>query len=73
MALSSFSSIELQLLICVIGVVIFVGSFLAIMLSAIFGLGLARLLYVGGRWCVGKIHHPHAVVGALPIVPHHSH
>jgi len=73
MALPSFSSIELQLLICVIGVVILVGSFLAIMLSAIFGLGLARLLYVGGRWCVGKIHHAHAVVRPLPIVPHHSH
>jgi len=45
MALPSFSSIELQLLICVIGGVIFVGSFLAILVSAIFGLGLARLLY----------------------------
>jgi hypothetical protein len=73
MALPSFSTIELQLLICVIGVVIFLGSFLAILVSAIFGLGLGRLLYVGGRWCVGKIHHVHAVGGALPIVPHHSH
>ena len=73
MALPSFSSIELQLLICVVGVVIFVGSFLALLVSAIFGVGLARLLYVGGRWCVGKIHHVHQVGGALPIVPHHSH
>jgi len=73
MALPSFSTVELQLLICVIGVVIFVGSFLALLVTAIFGLGLARLLYVGGRWCVGKIHHSHPVVGALPIVPHHSH
>ena len=73
MALPSFSPIELQLLICVIGAVIFVGSFLALLVSVIFGLGLARLLYVGGRWCVGRIHHSHPVVGALPIVPHHSH
>jgi hypothetical protein len=73
MALPSFSPIELQLLICVIGAVIFVGSFLALLVSAIFGLGLARLLYVGGCWCVGKIHHVRPVGGALPIVPYHSH
>ena len=73
MALPSFSTVELQLLICVIGVVIFLGSFLAILVSAIFGLGLGRLLYVGGRWCVAKIHHVHQVGGALPIVPRHSH
>ena len=73
MALPSFSSFEVQLLICVIGVVIFVRSFLAILVAGIFGVGLARLLYVGGRWCVGKIHHVHQVGGALPIVPHHSH
>ncbi len=64
---------ELQLLVSIMSVLIFVGSFLAILVSAIFGLGLGRLLYVGGRWCVGKIHHVHAVGGALPIVPHHSH
>lgn len=73
MALPSFSTIELQLLVCVIGVVVFLGSFLAIMVSAIFGLGLARLLYVGGCWCVRRIHHSRPVVGALPVVPHHSH
>ena len=73
MALPSFSSMEVQLLICVIGVVILVRSFLAILVSGIFGVGLARLLYVGGRSCVGKIHHVHQVGGALPIVPHHSH
>ena len=47
-------------------------SFLVILVSAIFGLGLGRLLYVGGRWCVGKIHHVRQMGGALPIVPHHS-
>jgi hypothetical protein len=73
MALPSFSPIELQLLISLIAVLIFIGSFLALFFSAVFGLGLVRLLYVGGRWCVGKIRHVHAVGGALPIVPHHSH
>ena len=73
MALPSLSPLELQLLISIIAVVIFFGSFLALLFSAVFGLGLVRLLYVGGRWCVGKIHHVHAVGGALPIVPHHSH
>jgi hypothetical protein len=73
MALPSLSPIELQLLISIIAVVIFFGSFLALLFSAVFGLGLVRLLYVGGRWCVGKIHQVHAVGGALPIVPHHSH
>jgi hypothetical protein len=73
MALPSLSPIELQLLISIIAILIFFGSFLAILVSAIFGLGLGRLLYVGGRWCVGKIHHMHQVGGALPIVPHHSH
>ena len=73
MALPSLSPIELQLLISIVGVVIFLGSFLALLVSAIFGLGLARLLYVSGRWCVGKIYHVHQVGAALPIVPHHSH
>ena len=58
----------------VVGVLISVGSFLALFFSAIFGLGLARLVYVGGRWCVGRIHHhSQSVVGALPVVPHYSH
>ena len=73
MALPSLSPIELQVLISIIAVLIFIGSFLALLVSVIFGLGLARLLYVGGRWCVGKVLHSHPVVGALPIVPHHSH
>ena len=73
MALPSLSPIELQLLISIVAILIFFGSFLAILVSAIFGLGLGRLLYVGSRWCVGKIHHGHQVGGALPIVPHHSH
>jgi hypothetical protein len=73
MALPSLSPIELQVLISIVAALIFIGSFLALLVSVIFGLGLARLLYVGGRWCVGKVHHVHQVGGALPIVPHHSH
>jgi hypothetical protein len=73
MALPSLSPTELQLLISIIAALIFVGSFLALLVSGIFGLGLARLLYMGGRWCAGKIHLVHQVGGAVPIVPHHSH
>jgi hypothetical protein len=73
MALPSLSAVELQVLIFAVGVLIFFGSFLALVFSAVFALGLARLLYVGGCWCVRKIHHSHTVGGALPIVPHHSH
>ena len=72
MALPSLSPIELQLLIIIAAVLIFFGSFLVLVFSVVFGLGLARLLYVGGRWCMGKVHHLHQVGGALPIV-HHSH
>jgi hypothetical protein len=79
MALPSFSSIELQLLICVIGVVIFVGSFLVLLFSLIFGLGLARLLYVSARWSAKKIHQAYSLgstrmmTAIARIVPHHSH
>jgi hypothetical protein len=72
MALPSLSAVELQVLIFAVGVLIFFGSFLALVFSAVFALGLARLLYVGGSWCVRKIH-SHTVAGALPIVPYHSH
>ena len=72
MPLPSLSPIELQLLISILAVLIFVGSFLVLLFSGIFGLGLARLLYVGGCWCVRKIHHSRPVV-SLPVVPHHSH
>jgi len=55
------NTLELELLIYAIAVLIFVGSFLAILVSAIFGLSLARLLYVGRCWCVRKIHQPHSL------------
>ena len=68
---------ELQLLISVAGMVIFVALFLGILFSAIVGVGVVRLLYVGGRWCTDKIHQSHAVDGARMMhavgrmVPHH--
>jgi hypothetical protein len=73
----SINTPELELLIGIVGVLIFVASFLALLFSAIFGLGLARLLYVGGRWCVRKIHQTYSLGGTRPmtaigrIVPHH--
>jgi hypothetical protein len=70
---------ELQLLISIAGMVIFVGLFLALLFSAIAVVGMARLLYLGGRWCMGKIHHHSwSVVGGRTmnavgrIVPHHQ-
>jgi hypothetical protein len=75
MVLPSFSSIELQLLICVIGSVIFVGSFLTLLVSAIFGLGLVRLLYASCGWCMRRIQSyspSRRTINVVPIVPHHS-
>ena len=76
MVLPSFSTVELQLLICVIGVVIFVGSFLALLISAIFGLGLVRLLYTSFGWCIRRIqsYSPsrRTINVVAPIGPHHS-
>jgi hypothetical protein len=51
-------------LIGIAGVVIFAGLFLALLFSAIIGVGIARLLYIGGRWCMEKIHQSHTVAGA---------
>ena len=36
-------------------VLILVASFVALFLSAIIGAGIARLLYVGGNWCVKRV------------------
>jgi len=56
MAPPSFNTIELELLMYVSAVLIFVGSFLTLLFSVVFGVGLARLLYVSGCWCAKKIH-----------------
>ena len=63
MAPPSLNTPELELLIGIIEALIFVASFLALLFSAILGLGLARLLYVGGRWCVKKIHRSYSLNG----------
>ena len=57
-------TLKLELLMYVIAVLIFVGSFLALLVSAIFGVGLGRLLYVGGCWCARKIHRAYSPDGA---------
>ncbi len=76
MVLPSFSTVELQLLICLVGAVIFVGSFLALLVSAIFGLSLVRLLYASCGWSMRRIqsYSPsrRTVNVVAPIVPHHS-
>ena len=77
MAPTSLNGPELELLIGMIGVLIFVVAFLVLLLSALFGLGLAQLLYVSGRWCVRKIQHSYSLGGTQMlnaigrIVPHH--
>ena len=57
------NTLELELLMYVIAVLICVGSFLAFVVSAIFGVGLARLLYVSGCWCARKIHPAYTLDG----------
>ena len=73
----SLDTPELELLIGIIGVLIFVTWFVALLFSAIFVLGLAQFLYVGVRWCVTKIHQSYSLGGTRTmiaigrIVPHH--
>ena len=55
MALPSFSPIELQVLLSIIAVLIFIGSFLALLVSVIFGLGLVRQ----GCECKPRVGEPH--------------
>jgi len=63
MAPPSVSSFELGVLIYGTAVLIFFGSFLVLLFSLIFGLGLARLLYVSGCWYAGKIHRDSSLDG----------
>lgn len=73
----SLDTPELELLIGIIGVLIFTASFVALLFSAVFVLGLAQLLYVGCCWCVTKIRHSYSLGGTRTtiaigrIVPHH--
>jgi hypothetical protein len=73
----SLNPLELELLVGIVGVLIFVALFLALLCSAIFGLGLARLLYVSCGWCVRTIQSyslgsRRTINAVAPIVPHHS-
>jgi hypothetical protein len=63
MAPPSPDTLKLELLMYVVAVLIFVGSFLALLFSAIFGVSLGRLLYVSGRWCARKIHRAYSPDG----------
>jgi hypothetical protein len=63
MAPPSPNTLELELLMYVVAVLICVGSFLVFVVTAIFGAGLARLLYVSGCWCARKIHHAYTLDG----------
>ena len=71
------SPAELQLLVGMAGVVLFVGLFLAILFLAVVGFGIARLLYIGGRWCTERIRRLHTMNGTstmhavVRMVPHH--
>jgi hypothetical protein len=57
-------TLKLELLMYVVAVLIFVGSFLALLFSAIFGVGVVRLLYVSGSWCARKIHQAYSLDGS---------
>ena len=64
MAPPSPDTLKLELLMYVVAVLIFVESFLALLVSAIFGVGLGRLLYVSACWCARKIHLAYSPDGA---------
>jgi len=55
----------------------FRGLFLAILFLAVVGFGIARLLYIGGRWCAERIRRLHTMNGTstmhavVRMVPHH--
>jgi hypothetical protein len=55
MTLPSFSSIELEALMVIATLLILAATIVVILFSAIVGAGLARLLYLGGRFCVKTI------------------
>lgn len=73
----SLNVAQLEVLFVIASLLFFAFLFLAIFFSAIIGGVMARMLYVGGRWCVKKIQQSQSarstrtvnVVGRL--VPHH--
>jgi hypothetical protein len=56
----SLSAAEFALLMGLAIVLILVAAFVALFLSAIIGAGIARLLYVGGNWCVKRVRQSYA-------------
>ena len=64
----SLGAPELDLMIGIIGVLIFIGAFVALLFSAVFVLGLIQLLYVGCRWSVMKIHHSYSLNGTRMMI-----
>jgi hypothetical protein len=75
MAPPSPNTLNLELLMYVVAVLIFFGSFLALLFSVIFGVGLGGFLYASGRWCARKIHRAYSPDGTMNafgrIVPRH--
>ena len=73
----SLNPLEMELLIGIVDVLIFVALFLALLCSAIFGLGLARLLYVCGFRCMRNMHQTYSMGGTRTmdavdrVVPQH--
>src|ERR1700740_2607364 len=56
----SFNVAQLEVLVVIAGLLFFAFLFLAIFFSAIIGVVTARMLYVGGHWCVKKIQQSHS-------------
>jgi hypothetical protein len=72
----SFNVAELEVLIGIAGVSIFVALFLALLFCTIIGLGIVQALYIGGRYCVREIQESYSLgtrtmKGIGRIVPHH--
>jgi len=51
----SLGSGEFALLAVVVIATVLIALFVALFLSTVIGLGILRLLYVGGSWCVKRI------------------
>jgi hypothetical protein len=63
----SLNPIEFELLIGIAFVLILVALFLVLLLSAIIGAGIARLLYLVGSCCVRKLRHSWSEGGARTV------
>lgn len=57
----SLGSGEFALLAVVVIATVLIALFVALFLSTIIGLGIVRLLYAGGSWCVKRIRESRAL------------